>query len=503
MKNITNKRQFFWSEDSYDKDLTTARLQLSDKPIRREKVMDFNEPWESENITYMNFFYDEAINKYRMYYCAISRRDENVVNFQEANYPLMNYCYAESDDGFCWVKPSLGIHKYKDSYDNNIIMDPSVGNAQDNFFVYKDTNPDCPSDERYKMIGYDERGEATKRKTGVMSNRVIVYWKSADGIHFEDMGALPIEGFFDTHNTVYWDEETKQYFMFFRDFHRGPNPLNPGARVRIRDVMFVTSKDFKTWNEPQRINTQTDSEEIQMYTNGVIPYYRGPHMWVGFPTRYYEYGNWLPNFDYMPAKEQRMDKVSLIESRMGLALTDCTFMCSENKDQWYRFEEAYYTPGPETKDNWFYGCCYPAIGMFEAQNDFDETELSMLMPIKKWVSGAQILKKKTELYRYSMRVDGFACMHADNKEVYVQTNPFCFEGENLEMNFRTSAGGFVYVSVLDENGQDLEGFKNAVIFGDSLSRPVVFEENLAVLQGKPVRLKLVMKDADVFSYRFY
>ena len=50
---------------------------------------------------------------------------------------------------------------------------------------------------------------------------------------------------------------------------------------------------------------------------------------------------------------------------------------------------------------------------------------------------------------------------------------------------------------------NIEGFKNAVIFGDSLSRPVVFEENLAVLQGKPVRLKLVMKDADVFSYRFY
>ena len=450
MKNITNKRQFFWSEDSFDKEFTTARLQLSDKPIRREKVMEFNEPWENENITYINFFYDEAINKYRMYYCAISRRDENVVNFQEANHPLMNYCYAESEDGFQWIKPSLGICKYKGSFDNNIIMDPSVGNAQDNFFVYKDTNPDCPSDERYKMIGYDERGEATKRKTGVMSNRVIVYWKSADGIHFEDMGALPIEGFFDTHNTVYWDEESKQYFMFFRDFHRGPNPLNHGERVRIRDVMVATSKNFKIWSEPQR-----------------------------------------------------MDKVSLIESRMGLALTDCTFMCSENKAQWYRFEEAYYTPGPETKDNWFYGCCYPAIGMFEVQNDFDETELSMLMPIRKWISGEQILKKKTELYRYSMRVDGFACLHADNKEVYVQTNPFCFEGENLEMNFRTSAGGRILVSILDKDGQELEEYKDAVIFGDSLSRPVVFKENLAALQGKPVRLKLVMKDADVFSYRFY
>ena len=59
MKNITNKRQFFWSEDSFDKDFTTARLQLSDKPIRREKVMDFTEPWESEIITFLNFFYDK------------------------------------------------------------------------------------------------------------------------------------------------------------------------------------------------------------------------------------------------------------------------------------------------------------------------------------------------------------------------------------------------------------------------------------------------------------
>ena len=58
-------------------------------------------------------------------------------------------------------------------------------------------------------------------------------------------------------------------------------------------------------------------------------------------------------------------------------------------------------------------------------------------------------------------------------------------------------------AIIGEIAEFVEGFKNAVIFGDSLSRPVVFEENLAVLHGKPVRLKLVMKDADVFSYRFY
>ena len=71
------------------------------------------------------------------------------------------------------------------------------------------------------------------------------------------------------------------------------------------------------------------------------------------------------------------------------------------------------------------------------------------------------------------------------------------------MNFRTSAGGAILVSILDENGQELEAFKDSVIFGDSLSRPIVFEGNLAELQGKPVRLKMIMKDADIYSYRFY
>jgi hypothetical protein len=42
------------------------------------------------------------------------------------------------------------------------------------------------------------------------------------------------------------------------------------------------------------------------------------------------------------------------------------------------------------------------------------------------------------------------------------------------------------------------------IFGDSLERVVSWKEggDLAAIAGKPVRLRFVMKDADVFSFQF-
>ena len=144
------------------------------------------------------------------------------------------------------------------------------------------------------------------------------------------------------------------------------------------------------------------------------------------------------------------------------------------------------------------------MGMMENTNDFGEKELAMIMPITKWNRKDKgFLLKYVEYYRYTMRVDGFACVHADGKGAVALTQPFTFEGSNLEMNFRSSAGGYIDVSMTDENGNELEGFTDVRIFGDSLERPVVFSGDLSTLSGKAVRLKLKMADADAFSFRFY
>ncbi len=503
MRSIGTKRQFFFNHALMDTEKTTAYIRLGDQPIRRERIMTFHELWENNRISYPSFFYDADIKKYRMYYCASMRKNLNSIDAHEMDVPDMRFCYAESEDGIHWVKPNLGIYPVNGDYNNNVIIDHDAGNTFDNFFVYKDENPNCPPEERYKGIAYDTRGPETKRRSGMDSNRVLLYFKSADGIHFDpEAEVLELEGRFDTHNVVYWSPEDEMYHVYFRDLHVGYCAPEIETKVWVRDVCHSVSKDFRHWSYPEDLRYQEGVPELQMYTNCVIPYYRGDGMWIGFPSRYFEYSAWTPNHDHLPAFKERKDLFGVM-SRCATAVTDCGFMYSENKSDWYRFDEAYFTPGPENADNWFYGCCYPAVGMMENVNDFGERELAIIVPITKWNRKDEgFLLKYVELYRYTMRIDGFACVHANGKGATYVTKPFTFEGGKLEMNFRTSAGGYIEVTLTDEDGNALEGFTDTRIFGDAIERPVDFAGDLTTLNGKAVCLKLKMCDADAFSFKF-
>ena len=52
MKTIENKRQFFWNDSLLDQQYTTAHLRLSDRPVRREMILDFKQPWEQDGVGY-------------------------------------------------------------------------------------------------------------------------------------------------------------------------------------------------------------------------------------------------------------------------------------------------------------------------------------------------------------------------------------------------------------------------------------------------------------------
>jgi hypothetical protein len=70
----------------------------------------------------------------------------------------------------------------------------------------------------------------------------------------------------------------------------------------------------------------------------------------------------------------------------------------------------------------------------------------------------------------------------------------------MELNFSTSARGYVYVRVLGYSGVALASCE---IFGDSLDRIVPFEGDLAELSGTDVVLEFTLRDADVYSFRFF
>ena len=116
-------------------------------------------------------------------------------------------------------------------------------------------------------------------------------------------------------------------------------------------------------------------------------------------------------------------------------------------------------------------------------------------------------QKTSHLERMTLRLDGFTSLNASYEGGDMTTKPFTFEGAELEINHSTSAAGSIKVEVQDADGSSLPGYGQddcRELIGDEIERVVAWEGGSAVagLAGKPVRLRFVMKDADVYSIRF-
>ena len=108
----------------------------------------------------------------------------------------------------------------------------------------------------------------------------------------------------------------------------------------------------------------------------------------------------------------------------------------------------------------------------------------------------------SHLSRYTLRLDGFAALTAPYRGGEALTKPLRFTGRNLELNYATSAAGFVRVEVLSADGAKVA--ESGELIGDRIVRTVIWKDgkDLQEWQGKPVRLRFRMKDAELFSLRF-
>jgi hypothetical protein len=111
------------------------------------------------------------------------------------------------------------------------------------------------------------------------------------------------------------------------------------------------------------------------------------------------------------------------------------------------------------------------------------------------------------LNRYTLRIDGFTSVHAPYNGGEMLTKPIRFSGNQLLINFSTSAAGFVKVEILDLEGNKIKGFElenSKEIIGNEIEKTVTWNGiyDLSELNDKPVRLRFVMKDADLYSIKF-
>lgn len=461
--------------DTHLLDSTHGTTLVLHHPTPKEIVVDHNEPWEGSGCGYHAVFRDGDVC--RMYYHAWH------LDVQPGklgpSHPIMTG-YLESKDGIHWVKPKLGLFDYEGSKENNIVW---TSPGSHDFTPFRDTNPACKPEARYKAIAFDEVGAS-----GAVA---LLGFQSPDAIHWSLIRKEPVMTgcAFDTENLAFWDEVRGEYRAYVRDFRDGR-----------RDIRTATSKDFLNWSKPEWLEYPGAPKE-QLYTNQVKPYYRAPHIFVGFPTRYVE-RSWGPSFRAMPEADHRKMRSSIAQ-RYGTAVSEGLFMTSRDGVSFRRWKEAFLRPGIERDGQWKYGDNYIAWHVIETKSDMPgaPNELSLYATEGYWTGTS------SQLRRYTMRIDGFVSLNAPYDGGEVRTKPLVFEGSKLMLNFSTAAVGSVLVEIQDAQGKPLEGYALAdcaEVFGDSLEREVVWKSGADVskLVGKPIRLRLVMKEADLYSLRF-
>lgn len=434
--------------------------QVLHRPVEREAAIVHDQPWEGNASLYHTVFQDGDL--YRMYY-----RGSHLIVGETSLAASHEYvCYAESQDGIHWNKPKLGLVEFKGSKDNNIIL---TGSVVHNFTPFKDTNPACKPDERYKGMGGISGG--------------LRAYKSADGIRWSPMRAEPVitTGAFDSQNLAFWDEVRGQYREYHRAFRDG------------RDIMTCTSDDFLQWTEPEWLEYDP-GRLTELYTNQIIPYPRAPHLFLGFPARYVAGRTLLGPLN---------ERIARISKRFGTDYTDTGLIVSRDGRRFHVWPEAFIRPGIQTGNRWVYGSKYTAWGIVETRSAVADAppELSF------YTSDEGYWREHVVMRRYTLRIDGFASINASLAGGEVVTKPLAFKGNRLLLNFSTSAAGSVRVEIQDESGEAIEGFALAdclEVFGDAIQREVQWKDGPDVgrLADKPVRLRFALKDADLFAIRF-
>lgn len=437
---VGSDRQLLLDDYLINPDMSDAYINI-ETPVKKESVFTFNKQYEKGDTVYHNIT-RMPDGTYRMYY--------------KATDDIRRICYIESKDGLTWTRPQLTTNMYGGQPSNIVTSDD---NRPDNLFVFYDKNPNCPETQRIKGI-YGQWGDGLfleHSANGEGNN--FPFWPNETKM----MGNPASTGgcYFDTLNTVHWDEARGQYVAFVRGFHTddGNYNLTPEfvsgeetAYLCRRDIRVSYSNDCVNWTTPVPLQYNT-TDGYQLYTNAAMPYFRAPKTYVGMPTRFFE-----SNGNYY---------------------TQVFFMSSRDTLNWNRTEEPYLTP--ETGKSYRYQRSgYPCIGYIETAPG----EMSFYMKEKKSDYGI------STLYRYTLRTDGFMSAMGST----LTTKPFTYEGDELLINFE----GEIKVTLRDITGNIVT---SEWIQGDEIDKVVEF--NSAIPQGNAATLTFEMKQGTkLYSFKF-
>lgn len=401
----------------------------------------------------------QDVDRYRAYYRDC---DVTFTGKRFSGHPGEITCYAESVDGREWTFPQLGLYKVSGSRGNNVILARQRPFSH-NFSPFLDVRPGVDPAERYKALA-GHPGQNRKVKADGLHAFV-----SPDGIRWTRKPGGAVIPYnpkwyhaFDSQNVSFWSAAEGCYVCYFRTYET--------PHGQLRTIFRTTSTNFAQWTAPVPMNPNLPGEEL--YTSQTHPYFRAPHLYIALPTRYIA------------------GQVGTKKTDAMMGSTDILFMTTRAGSTAYDrlFTEAFIRPGLDP-ERWDSRANYAALNVVPTGSNE--------MSIYHGKSGV----------RYTLRTDGFISIRAGAQTGEWLTRPLIFTGSGLILNLSSSAAGGVQVEIQDESGKPLPGFELAACqraIGDAIEYPVRWtgDPDLGALAGKPVRLRFVMTECDIFALRF-
>ena len=474
---IGSRRELFVDRYSIDK-LEGAWLQMH-APRDEGPVLRFDEAWEGPQSGYCTILADDFGNdsgngiKFRLYYRGIPESGPDRSEHERT-------CVAASADGLPWTKPKLGLFTFAGNSDNNLLLDiPSP--LTHKFCHLIDTRPGVSPKERYKAVG------------GTLDK--LFAYVSSDGLKWRRLQEAPVltkenvpirhDHLFDSQNLAFWSETESRYVCYFRVWDG------------VRRIARSTSDDFVHWSPAVLMKQYRDdgvaggerqsAPEEHLYTNQTSPYFRAPHIYLAIAARFFP--------DRQVVTEEQARQLN-VDPGYFRDTSDAVLMTSRGGDVYDRaFLEGFVRPGIGLQ-NWVSRTNYPALNVVQTS----ESELSLYV-------NQDYAQPTAHVRRYSLRLDGFASLRAGAAPGELITKPLVFEGNSLSINFSTSAAGGMRFELQDADGKQLPGFALADCqeqIGNEFDRRVTWTSgaDLGSLAGKPVRLRVELKDGDLFSFKF-
>lgn len=438
--------------------------QLKLHPPRKtgERLIESEYPWESATINWFSVLKDG--DKYRMWYEC----------YDIDGWPTADdtsFCYAESTDGAHWVKPKLGLCSYQGSKDNNILF-RMVGVDRHRSRVHGSCvfiDPSAPAEARYKCVSqglFQGIGERPHYVAGMTS---------PDGLNWTRCPEPICLTFADSQYSGFWDESQRRYALFGRVGGRGGRAI--GRSTSDRFDRFAPLTDSCVLQVEAN-----DPPDVDLYNPACQQYPGAPGLYLMFPSLFRH-------------REDTLE-VRLAVSRDGSRWT------------WPERERPFIPLG--TAGDFDGGSLYMANGACVPTGDEFSFYFSgsALKHAEVELPQLQQAKNRRVITRAVARRDRLVSVSAASVDVYVETPLLQFNGNRLVLNAAAQPGGWIRVGLLDSEGNPIANRSVTdcqTLTGDQIAWTVAWSNgnDVAPWSNKPVRLRIELRDADVFGFQFH